>query len=70
MLKGEGYILGEDKIEMGEWKIYDSKKGYLKKKGNYYQSRREGLWLEYRKNGKVKKQTEYLHGKEINAKKK
>ena len=42
-------------IENGEWKVYDPKKGYLRYKGNYDCGERNGVWQQFKRNGKPKK---------------
>lgn len=58
----EGYMLNEA-IRTGQWKEYDFDKGYLKFKGEYYNGEKEGIWQEYRRNGKLKKEIRYIDGK-------
>ncbi len=59
-IQQEGFMLDEV-IKTGGWKVYE--KGYLKFKGEYYNGEKEGVWLEYRKNGKVKTGIKYNGGK-------
>ncbi len=57
----EGKMIDETKN--GEWKIYDSRKGYLKFNGLYKCGKREGIWQEFKKNGKIISEVEYVEGK-------
>lgn len=52
-------------IKDGEWKVYDTKKGYLKFKGNYKCGNKDGIWTEYKRNGKIVQNTQYEQGKLI-----
>ncbi|GEM_PF-1252476 len=60
MLIEEGSMINE--IRHGEWKEYHHKKGYLIFKGQYSCGKREGLWQEYNKNGKISKEIEFIDG--------
>jgi antitoxin component YwqK of YwqJK toxin-antitoxin module len=57
-LSEEGPLFHE--MKMGEWKEYDLKRGYLKRKGQYNCGLKTGVWLEFKRNGKVKR--EVSHG--------
>jgi len=61
----EGSMINETKN--GEWKEYDYNKGYLKYKGYYNCGRKEGIWQEFKKNGKMIKKIEYIEGQIKNA---
>ncbi|GAB4258667.1 MAG: hypothetical protein Kow0079_15910 [Vicingaceae bacterium] len=61
----EGYMINE--IQNGEWRVYDYKKGYLKYKGSYNCGVKEGVWQEFKKNGKLLKEVEYVDGQILNS---
>lgn len=64
-LMEEGYMINE--MKNSEWKEYDQKKGYLKFKGHYNCGKKEGLWQEFKRNGKMIKEIEYIEGQIKNA---
>lgn len=51
--KFKGYLVNNRR--QGKWKVYDLKKGYLKFQQHYDCNQPTGIWLEFKKNGKVKK---------------
>lgn len=61
----EGSMTNE--IKNGEWKEYDYKKGYLKFKGQFNCGEKDGIWQEYKRNGKMIKKIEYIEGQVKNA---
>lgn len=58
-LMEEGNLIHE--IKNGEWKEYDYKKGYLKYRGYYNCGKKEGVWQEFKGNGKRIKEIEYFN---------
>lgn len=56
-LQEEGYMINNK--EVGEWKEYDYKKGYLKFKGQYNCGQKTGIWQEFNKKGEIIKEIEY-----------
>lgn len=55
-LREEGVMINQK--EHGECNVYDTKRGYLKFSGEYNCGYREGVWREYKKNGKLKREIE------------
>ena len=60
----EGFKINQE-IKHGEWKEYDSTTGYLKYIGNYILDKKEGIWQEFKKNGKLKNEVLYENDKVI-----
>ncbi len=61
----EGSMINE--IKNGEWKEYDYNRGYLKFKGQFKCGKKEGIWQEFKKNGKMIKEIKYIEGQINNA---
>jgi antitoxin component YwqK of YwqJK toxin-antitoxin module len=57
-----------NKIKNGEWKIYNNKKGFLQYKGQYSNGKKDGVWQEFKRNGKLIRASEYIEGQIKNDK--
>lgn len=66
--KSRGSFLLGTVVKVGEWKHYFST-GAIEKSGRYVNGRKEGEWIYYTQEGKIKYIKYFKDGKEIKEKK-